>query len=751
MTIRSTGALCLALALSFTAGCASYATRSARRPRHRAQAIDLRAGVDTRLLEQFARTQRFSQGRPSRIRVTPDGDAALFLRTPAGSEARALYAWERATRRERVLVTAEQLLGAGEETLSPEERARRERQRVQGRGITSYDLSRDGAKILVPLSGRLFVVERATGAVRELPSSGAAPIDARFSPDGRSVSLVRGGELAVIDLATGVERQITRGANENLQHAVAEFVAQEELDRMEGYWWSPDGARIAYQETDLSHVERLRISDPSHPESAPDETAYPRVGTPNADVKLGVVPVAGGPTRWIAWDRARYPYLATVRWPPNAPLTLVVLDRAQKDLAVLAVGEDGAAREILHEHDDAWINVDQDFPRWSADGRSFLWATERGGAWAIERRELAGGAPVTLTPAGLDLRGLVEHDEDHGALYVRVGDERGDQQLARVTYGQGEPRVERLTRAEADHDATVARDGSLQVWEAQTLEALPTFTVHDADGATLGAIASTTEAPVEVPRVELSTVGAERFRVAVVRPRDFDPRRRYPVLAWVYGGPHARLVARSLPRFVGQQWLADQGFVVVLADGRGTPFRGRAWERALHLRLGDVPLDDQVAALRALAARDPTLDLSRVGAIGWSFGGYLAARAVIERPDVFHAAVAGAPVTEWREYDTCYTERYLGLVDEHADAYDRASLLPHAPSLRRPLLVVHGTADDNVYFHNSLRLTDALYRAGRRFEFLPLAGQTHLVNEPSRAVAWALRARAFFVEHLQRH
>lgn len=739
-----------ALCLSLASGCHAPARHTARRHRREAPAVDLRAGVDTRLLDQYTRTSRFSLGRPSRVHVTPSGDAVLFLRTPAGSQARGLYVWERATGQERELVTAERLLGAGDEQLSPEERARRERMRVLGRGITAYELSPDGARVLIPLSGRLFVVERATGAVRELPSAGGAPVDARFSPDGRAVSLVRGGELALIDLAANTERALTQGANGNLTHAVAEFVAQEELDRMEGYWWSPDGAQIVYQETDLTRVERLRIADPSHPERAPDESAYPRVGTPNADVKLGIVAVTGGPTRWIRWDRARYPYLATVRWSPRAPLTLTVLNRAQTDLALLAVEPDGSTRELLREHDDAWLNVDQGFPRWSSDGQRYLWATERNGAWQIERRTLANDAPVALTPRDADLRGLVRYDEAREALYAHVGDASGAAQLARITAVEGAPRVELLTRAAAEHTVTMARDGSLQVREVHTLEGLPVFTLHDGDGAPLGALTATVEAPLETPRVELTTVGPAGIRVAVVRPRDFDPRRKYPVIQWVYGGPHARLVARSLGRYVVPQWFADQGFVVVMADGRGTPFRGRDWERALHLRLGDVPLEDQVSALRSLGARDPSLDLTRVGVTGWSFGGYLAARAVIERPDVFHAAVAGAPVTEWREYDTCYTERYLGLVDAHADAYDQASLLPHAPTLRRPLLIVHGTADDNVYFHNTLRLTDALYRAGRRFEFLPLAGETHLVNEPARVVAWTLRARAFFVDNLAR-
>jgi len=737
----------LALAVALVA--CRAAAPPPRAPTVRRAPVDLRRGVDVSALEQYARSERYTVGRPTRFTVTADGQAVYFLRAVEGSSARALHVWERATGQERVLVTAPQLLGAGEEVLDAAERARRERQRVMGRGVTGFRVSPDGAKALVPLSGRLFVIERSGGAVTELPAAGGPPLDARFSPDGRSVSLVRGAELHVIDLATRVERAVTRGATAEKTHAVAEFIAQEELGRMEGYWWSPDAARLVYQETDLSRVERLRISDPAHPESPPDAPAYPRAGTTNADVRLGIVPAAGGDTTWITWDRAQYPYVVTVRWSPNAPLTVVVMNRAQSDVALLEALPDGRTRVFHREHDDAWVNVEQGLPRWSRDGRSFLWRTERGGRGAVESRDRDGLLLATLTPPEFDARELVAWDEARGELYVTTGDDSAQTHVARVTNPPGAARVEDLTPQPGEHDLTLADDGSLQVRTAHTLDALPVTTVHDHDGQRLAEIASHAEAPRRMPRVELRTVGAERLRVAVIRPAEHRAGQRYPVIAWVYGGPGVRVATHAVERFFVQQWLADQGFVVVLADGRGTPARGRAWERALHLRLGDVPLDDQAAALQALGAEDASLDLTRVGVIGWSFGGYLAARAVIERPEVFHAAVAGAPVTDWREYDTCYTERYLGLPDAQGEAYERASLLPHAGALRRPLLLVHGTADDNVYFHNGLRLADALFRAGRRFDFLPLPGQTHLVNDPELVVAWLLRARQFFVEHLR--
>lgn len=732
-----------ALALALCACRASSPSLSPRAP------VDLRAGVDTRSLEQYLRTQRFTVGRPTSFAPTPDGRAVLYLRAPEQSAARALWRWDRDTRRARVLVTAEQLLGAGEEHLDAAERARRERTRTLGRGITQFALSPDGTRVLLSLSGSLFVVDAVTGTVRTLSSQRPAPVDARWSPDGRAVALVRNGELAMIDVETGTERALTQGADAHHTHAVAEFVAQEELDRMEGWWWSPDAREIAWQETDLTRVERLRIADPLHPETAPDESAYPRAGTENASIRLRVSPVAGGPVREITWDHARFPYLAAVRWARDTPLTLVVLDRAQRELAVLTANADGSTRTLLTERDAAWVNHDADNLVWLPGGRAFLWLTERNGAWQLARVDAADGSLTALTPPSLDLRGLAHVDTAHHTAHLLVGDADGATQCATFDYEHPDTAPTRTTRDDGDHRCVPSREGDLVVRETSTVSSLPTTTVHDATGAPLGTLEHTMEAPLALPRVTFVTVGDRGYRAAIVRPHDFDPTRRYPVIDSVYGGPGMRMVTRSLTRYLVPQWFADQGFVVVMIDGRGTPHRGRDWERALAGHLGDVPLDDQADALRALGARDPSLDLSRVGIMGWSFGGYLSARAVIERPETFHAAVSGAPVTEWREYDTAYTERYLGLPAERGDDYDRASLLPHAPTLSRPLLLVHGTADDNVYFHNALRLTEVLYRAGRRFEFLPLPGETHLVNEPSRALAWTLRARAFFVEHLQ--
>jgi dipeptidyl-peptidase-4 len=274
--------------------------------------------------------------------------------------------------------------------------------------------------------------------------------------------------------------------------------------------------------------------------------------------------------------------------------------------------------------------------------------------------------------------------------------------------------------------------------------------VRGAEGRVLASLRSVAEQPPFLPNLELTTAGdAPRFHAAVLRPRSFEKGRRYPVIVSVYGGPHVQTVTAARERYLVQQWIADHGFVVVSLDGRGTPARGRAWERAIRGDLIELPLADQVAGLQALGRKHPEMDLSRVGIYGWSFGGYFSALAVMRRPDVFHAAVAGAPVADWRDYDTHYTERYMGLPDENARGYERSSALSWAKRLSRPLLIIHGTADDNVYFTHSLKLSDALFRAGRPHEFLPLSGFTHMVPDPLVTERLYARIVGFLREHLQ--
>jgi dipeptidyl-peptidase 4 len=705
---------------------------------------------DDSVLEQIASTLNFSLGVPAALWVAPDGGEVLFRRSEARSFVSNLYSFDVATGREREVMTAEKLLAGGAEKLSIEERARRERMRLVTRGISAFDADEAGLRFVVPLSGRLFVMERKGGAPRELQTPGSV-IDPRLSPDGRHVAYISRGDLYVQD-GTGRAgpRRLTRRASDAVEHGVAEFVAQEEMDRLHGYWWSPDSRFIAYQRSDLSRVQSLHIADAMHPEQAPSSFRYPRAGTPNADVTLGVVGVSGGRTTWIEWDRKSYPYLARVVWQKNAPLTLVVQNRKQTEELVLAANPaTGKTSTLLVERDAAWVNLDgSELPHWTRDGKSFLWSSEASGSWELGLRNADGSLLRTLVPAALGYRRFAGLDQEHGAAWVLASADPRESHVYRVPLDGSPP--ERLTQKAGEHSLVPSDKSGAFVIASREFDGQRRLSVRRSDGSLAGELATRAERPSSLPEPESCTVrvdGREHHAV-VLRPRSFERGRRYPVLVSVYGGPHATVVKIDPYAYLLDQWYADGGFIVVRADGRGTPGRGRVWERAIHQRPASVALEDQVAILRAVAADRPELDLSRVGITGWSYGGYMSAMAVLLRPDVFHAAVAGAPVTDWRNYDTHYTERYMGLLDEAEAAYDESSALTHAPKLQRPLLLIHGTTDDNVYFTHSLELSQALFRAGKPFELLPLAGFTHLVPDPVVKKALSRRVLEFFREHL---
>jgi dipeptidyl-peptidase-4 len=706
--------------------------------------------TDDGVLSQIAVTLNFSLGTPSGAWVAPDGKEVLFRRSPPRSFVADLYAYDVASGQERTLVTAQALLGGASENLTQEERARRERQRLVTRGITSFSAAKDGSRLLIPLSGRLFVFERAGESIRELPLPGAA-LDASLSPDARQVALIVDADLYVGDVSGGAPRRLTRRASDAVENGVAEFVAQEEMGRFRGYWWSPDSQFLAYQSSDLSRVETLHIADAMHPEAPAAAFRYPRVGKANAEVSLGIIPARGGQTLWVRWDNVAFPYLAAVTWDPHAPLTLVVQNRAQTLTKVLAVeAASGAVRELLTEEDAAWINLDSSgrVPRWTPDGQGFLWSTERNGAWELELRDAQGGFVRTLLPGSFGYQALAGLDEGRAAAWVLCSADPRESHVYRVPLDGSVP--QRLTEGAASYNVGVNERTGVHVLASRDAQGTLRYAVRRADDSEAGELRSVAEVPPALPRPEQLSVklGEREHYAAVLRPRDFVAGRRYPVLLSVYGGPHVSVVKLDPYAYLIDQWYADGGFIVVRADGRGTPGRGRAWERAIHKDLVNVALDDQVEILKAVGASHPELDLDRVGIFGWSFGGYLSSMAALLRPDVFRAAVAGAPVTDWRNYDTHYTERYLGLLADDPAPYEAGSAVAHAAKLTRPLLLIHGTTDDNVYFTHSLALSQALFRAGKPFDMLPLAGFTHVVPDPVVKKALSHRIFDFFKRHL---
>lgn len=667
--------------------------------------------TETSFLRLQARTQRFTLGSPREFRVAPDGTRLVYLRSVSGEDRRhLLWRLDLATGEETVLADPEILLG-GEEQLPPEEQARRERARQQGAGIVGNATDAEVRFVAFALSGRLFVADAVVGKARELPTVEQV-VDPRPDPTGTHVAYIANDSLRVVGVDGSGDRALAEPEGPDRACGLAEFIAAEEMGRSRGYWWSPDGARLLVALTDRRDVPRWHIADPANPATPPTVVSYPAAGTTNVDVRLAVVGLNGS-QRAVDWDRARFPYLVTAHWSSAGPPLIAVQTRDQRSLRVLSIDPDSGTTALVHEEtDEYWVDVVPGVPAWTSDGR-LVHVGVRDGA----HRVLIDGKEVTAPTQ--QVRSVL--DVGHDVLYTASDSDPTQVHVYRVADGH----PVRLSTVNGVHGA--ARGGGVMVLTSWTMERSgPTVSVlrgHEP----LCEVPSRAVTPPLVPNPRMFTVGARELRAALLYPTGYQPGSgMLPVLLDPYGGPHAQRVMASRNAFLGPQWLADQGFAVIVADGRGTPGRGPAWEREIAFDLAGTTLADQVDALHAIAAGHPDLDLSKVAIRGWSYGGYLAALAVLRRPDVFHAAIAGAPVTDWRLYDTHYTERYLGHPDQHSEVYDSNSLIDDAPKLSRPLLLIHGLADDNVVVAHSVRLSSALVAAGRPHTLLPLPGVTHM-------------------------
>ncbi len=702
--------------------------------------------------QTLAATRNFSLGQPRQALPTPDGKTVLFLRSAARDTKLGLYAYTLANKALTPLAQPE----TAPEHLSTEEKARRERARMTLTGITDFAISQDGHRVLMSQADHLSVVDLPGGAATPVPGGGwIAP---HLSPDGRFVAGVRANDVHVVDLAAGRDRALTTGGTDVVTHGLAEFAAAEELDRADGLWWSPDSTRLVYEDADSSGVEKHFIADPEHPAVAPTEFRYPRAGTANAKVRLGILPRDGGQTTWISWDREAMPYVARVVWQKGGKLSVVVLNRAQTEETVLAVDPaTGQTTRLLQDRDAAWINLEaahglgltggHALPYWLADGSGFLWAAERDGHWRLELRHADGTLDHAVSPPDLPYVAFDDLDPATGMVTFTANPDRLGTGLYRVRLSGGA--ATGLAASPGMHDAMFNDDGhAVLVDRTVGADGTVAKNVLDPAGHVLATLPSVAEQPAAIPRVEFRTAGSRAMDAAILRPTNAVPGRRYPVVLYVYGGPTSKTVLRDPREFLENQCLADHGFIVAALDGRGTPGRDHDWERATKFDFIDAPLQDQIDGLQALAHDIPEMDLTHAGITGWSFGGYFTAMATSRRPDIFQAGVAGAPVVDFADYDTAYTERYLGTPQDNAAAYRVTNVLTYAAQLSRPLLIMHGLTDDNVYFENTVKLTQALIAAGKPYELLLLPGTHQLPDPVLRARVDEARA-AFLLAHLK--
>lgn len=685
---------------------------------------------------QYARTQRFTLGAPRGFSIAPDGSRIAFLRTKTGGDrATCLWTADPEGGAERLIADPVDLLaGSGGEELTAEERARRERSRQGAAGIVDFAADRAVRVASFALSGRLFLADLADGGVRELPAQGPV-IDPRVDPTGTHVAYLSGGALRIIGADGSGDRALATPEAPSVTYGAADFIAAEELDRFRGYWWSPDGTQLLAARVDDAPVARWHIADPANPHTPAREVGYPAAGTDNAKVGLVRLELDGSSTP-VAWDGDAFEYLVSVHWSSHGPALLAVLSRDQRIGRVLAVQPDGTTRTLAEETDAAWYEFFPGAPAWSPAG-VLARIAPRDGAYRL----LIDDRPVT--PDGLQVRALLGLDTEHAYLSASFDDPtrihivRVQLDALSNTAQPDAPAVERISTADGVNAAVVS--GRLAVVVAAVLDRPNRqVSVVALDGPKrIGELGSVAETPVIAARPRELVLGERRLRGALMLPTGYVAgSSKLPVLLDPYGGPHAQMVLGSHNAFLSAQFLADQGFAVLVVDGRGTPGRGPAWDRAVRDDFAGATLEDQVDALYAAAEQFPDLDLGRVAIRGWSYGGYLSALAVLKRPDVFHAAVVGAPVTDWRLYDTGYTERYLGHPGEQPEVYNANSLFPEAgpgawawAEPHRPMMIIHGLADDNVVAAHTLRLSSALLAAGRPHEVLPLSGVTHMTPQ----------------------
>ena len=707
-------------------------------------ATALPAHAEKLTLEAITGSAPLSGPTLTKPQVAPDGSRVTFLRGKDRDRNRLdLWEYDIASGQTRLLVDSSVVL-PGEEVLSDEEKARRERQRIAAlSGIVDYQWSPDGKALLFPLGGELYfydLTKSGRDAVRKLTNGGGFATDPKISPKGGFVSFIRDRNLWAIDLTSGEEVQLTRDGSDTIGNGVAEFVADEEMDRHTGYWWAPDDAAIAFARIDETPVPIQKRYEVYPDRTEVIEQRYPAAGDPNVRVQLGVIaPKTGARPQWIDLGKDPDIYLARVDWRDPQRLTFQRQSRDQKKLELIETTlTNGTPRTLVTETSTTWVPLHNDL-RFLKDGR-FLWSSERSGFEHLYIASEDGSTLTALTQGEWVVDGLLAIDETAGLAYVSgTRDSATEAHVYAVPLSGGEPR--RLTQAPGMHAATFARNASVFVdsWSSDTT--LPQIELFKADGTKLATLLVNDVSDATHPYAKYRAAhqptaygtltaadGTTPLHYSLIKPAGFDRKKQYPVVVFVYGGPAAQTVTRAWPGRSDSffnQYLAQQGYVVFSLDNRGTPRRGAAFGGALYGKQGTVEVDDQlrgVAWLKSQAFVDP----ARIGVYGWSNGGYMTLMLLAKHSEAYACGVAGAPVTDWALYDTHYTERYMDLPKANEAGYREASVFTHVDGIGAgKLLLIHGMADDNVLFTNSTKLMSELQKRGTPFELMTYPGAKH--------------------------
>ena len=683
--------------------------------------------------------------------LSPAGDRVTFVRgRDEDRDLMDLWEYHIADGQTRRLVAADEVV-AEEGELSAEEQARRERARIASlRGIVEYRWSSDGRFLIFPLGGDIYVLDMSADEreVRQVTASDDFDTDPRISPDGEDVAFVRNRNLMIASIADGTVTALTEDGDEVIANGMAEFIAQEEMGRNTGYWWSPDGRRIAFLRIDESPIEPTLRYEIEAGTIRIIEQRYPFTGTPNVTYRLGVVNIDDGSTRWVDLGDNEDIYIPRVAWLPDGDrLSFQRQSRNQKTLELMLTDlASGQQQVLLTETTETWINLHDDL-HFLKELPAFIWSSERDGYNHLYLYSTEGELLRQLTAGPWDVDALKGVDEEMGMVYFSAAEVSPlEKHLYRQSLVTNSPdNVTRITRRAGWHNVRMDAAARVFVNNYSSTEQPPQLSLHSADGERIAWLVEnriTDEHPYAPfrpghrPTEFGHLVGPDEqiLHYRIIRPAGFQPGKRYPVFFHVYGGPTHRLATNSWSRrALIDQYMARRGYIVFTLDNRGIVRQGRAFQDAAYLKLGRIEMIDQMIGVDWLKSQD-FVDPDRIGIFGWSYGGYLALMAAAQYPGEFAAAVAVAPVTDWALYDTHYTERYLGKPQDQPEAYKKGNVLTYADQIRDPLLLIHPMADDNVLFTHSTLLMQALQERRIPFDLMTYPGEKHAIAGENQRV-----------------
>ncbi len=691
------------------------------------------------------------------VKVSPDGKRVTFLQGKTTDYERYdLWEYNIATGNTQMLFNSDDL-HSGPEALSDEEKARRERMRLSGSGIVNYFWSDDGKALLFPLAGDAYYFRLGDEKAQKILDTDAFETDIRFSPKANFISYVREQNLFIKNIKTQVETQLTFDGKGTIKNAMAEFVAQEEMGRMTGYWWSPDESKIAFTQVDESPVDEITRSEIYADSIKMINQRYPSAGTPNVTVKLAVKDLASGNTQWVDLGKEQDIYLARVNWMKDSQtLTYQWQSRDQKTLELRAFNsQSGKQNTLLTELSNTWVNLNDDL-HFLNDQKHFIWASEKSGFKHLYLYKNDGTLVRQLTQGDWVVDEIEAINEKQGLIYFTGrANTPLEQHIYTVSIAGGD--IKKLSQRSGTHVPSFSDDASVYVDKFSTVNTPWQVSLHQADGkhlAWLNENAIKGSHPLEAlqsdwvePTLDsfVSDDGTELY-YRLYKPKKIQGK--HPVIVYVYGGPHAQVVTNSWGgnRGLLMQYWANKGYVVFSVDNRGSNYRGKAFEDPLYKKMGSTEVDDQIAGVKFLR-KLPYVDPERIGIYGHSYGGYMSLMSMFKAGEYFKAGVAGAPVTDWALYDTHYTERYMGNPKEDEDAFIASSVFPYAKNLTGDLMIYHGMADDNVLFINSTKLYKHLQDLAIPFESMDYPGKKHSIRGKQTGIHLFHTITNFFDRH----